>query len=97
MTRSELEKRLKERLFQAGIRWSSAEVRTALEAFFELAEELLREGKPVGLPGFGTLEVAERAPRKGYHFPSGKVIEIPPRKTVRFRPSRRLKKLLRSE
>ncbi len=94
MTRRELERRLHSRLAAAGLRWSRAEVRTALEVFLEIVEAALKAGEPVGLPDFGTLEVVERAPRKGYHFPTGEPVEIPPQKTVRFRPSRKLKKAL---
>jgi len=96
LTRQELERRLRLRLKEAGLSWSPAEVHTALCDFLELVGETLARGEPVRLTGFGILEVTSRAPRKGYHFLSRKVIEIPARKTVRFRPSRRLKGILRS-
>ncbi|MBX6423746.1 HU family DNA-binding protein [Thermosulfurimonas sp. F29] len=95
MTRQELEKKVRKRLREFGLSWSRAEVHTVLSAFIELIHETLASGESVRLTGFGTLEVSLRAPRKGYHFPSGKIIEIPGRQVIRFRPSRRLKRRLR--
>ncbi len=94
MTRKELERRLRERLASQGERWSPAQVHTALEALFSLMERHLRSGRRIRLTGFGTLETVESPSARGYDFRSGAVLELPPRRRIRFRPARKLKRLL---
>lgn len=95
MDRKELLERVYRRIRAEGLDWSRAEVRTAFETFLEIVEETLVSGETVGLPGLGTFEVREAPPRKAYDFQKKKVIEIPARRKVFFRPSRKLKTLLR--
>jgi len=95
MNRRELLERIYHRLKLEGLNWSRAEVHTAFESFLEIVEEALVSGEPVGLPGFGTFEVRKVAPRKAYNFQKKKVVEVSSRRKVFFRPSRKLKALLR--
>ncbi len=55
--------------------------------------DALSSGEDVRLVGFGSFEVRERAARKARDFESGEsaCVEVPPTKSVRFRPSQTLK------
>lgn len=57
-------------------------------------KEALRSGDHVTFSGFGSFEVKTRAERKGRNPKTGEVIPIPPKKRVKFTPSRELKKAL---
>lgn len=50
----------------------------------------LSEGEHVKLRELGVLEVTEKAARKARDVARGKTIMLPPRRSVRFRPSTRL-------
>jgi DNA-binding protein HU-beta len=58
--------------------------------FEEITKALKRDGK-FAYPHFGTFERKRRASRKGLNPQSGKVIKIPARNTVVFRPTASLK------
>jgi len=58
--------------------------------FDEITRALRRDGK-FAYPHFGTFERKRRAARKGLNPQTGKVIKIPARNTVVFRPTRSLK------
>jgi DNA-binding protein HU-beta len=55
-----------------------------------IAEELRRSGR-LGLPGFGSFDVRERAPRRGRDPRSGAEIEIPARRACTFTPRKGLR------
>jgi nucleoid DNA-binding protein len=58
--------------------------------FEEITKALRKDGK-FAYPHFGTFERKRRAARKGLNPQSGKVIKIPARNTVVFRPTASLK------
>jgi DNA-binding protein HU-beta len=58
--------------------------------FEEITKALRKDGK-FAYPHFGTFERKRRAARKGLNPQSGKVIKIPARNTVVFRPTTSLK------
>jgi DNA-binding protein HU-beta len=62
-----------------------------LQAFVEVVEKALAEGDDVVLVGFGTFSVAERSARIGRNFKTGKAIQVPASKTVKFKPGKSLK------
>ncbi len=67
-----------------------SEAERALEAFLEgVRAGIANEGK-VLLVGFGTFSVAERKARKGVNPQTGKSIDIPASKTVKFKVSKEL-------
>lgn len=66
-----------------------------LEALFKAISETLKEERKFAYPGFGSFAVRERAERKGKSPKDPKkVIVIPARKTVVFRPATALKDVL---
>ena len=68
------------------------EAEKALNAYMEAVQEALVAGEKVGLVGFGTMEVRERAARQGRNPQNPEqVIEIPAKKTVVFKPGKGLK------
>ena len=95
MGRKELLERVYRRIKAEGLDWSRAEVKAVFEAFLEIVEEALVSGEKVGLPGLGTFEIRNTPPRKAYDFKRKKGIDIPARRRICFRPSRKLKRLLR--
>ncbi|MBN2200219.1 MAG: HU family DNA-binding protein [Candidatus Aminicenantes bacterium] len=66
----------------------------AYAAMLEGIKEALCQGDHVTFSGFGSFEVKIRAERKGRNPKTGEVIPIPPKKRVKFTPSRELKKAL---
>ena len=63
----------------------------ALDAFMEVTKKLLVSGESVNLIGFGSFEVAERSARPGRVFKTGKMINVPASRTVKFKVGKTLK------
>jgi DNA-binding protein HU-beta len=63
----------------------------AVDAIFESIEQALKEGHEVRLMGFGTFIVGARKAAKGRNPRTGEEIDVPPTKSVRFRPGKTLK------
>jgi DNA-binding protein HU-beta len=70
---------------------------TALQAAKALSSMLgsirnsLQKGEKVTFSGFGSFEIKERRARKGRNPKTGAEVAIPPRKRVKFNPSRSFK------
>ena len=62
-----------------------------INAFVETVTETLKKGDKVGLVGFGTFEVKERAARTGHNPKTGAAIEIAASKIPSFKASSTLK------
>lgn len=63
----------------------------AIDGFIQAVTEALAQGEHVELRGFGTFRVVQRAARTGRNPRAGTHIEIPPRRTPAFKPSRGLR------
>ncbi|MFD2609363.1 HU family DNA-binding protein [Deinococcus taklimakanensis] len=63
----------------------------AVNAAMECIVTALREGKSVGLPGLGTLSVAQTAERQGVRPGTSERITIPAGRKVRFKVASTLK------
>ncbi|MDR3187438.1 MAG: HU family DNA-binding protein [Holosporaceae bacterium] len=63
----------------------------AINAFVGIMEATLKKGEDVTLVGFGSFSVKKTAGRSGRNFKTGATIDIPPRKSVRFKPGKNLK------
>ena len=61
------------------------QAKAALEATVNTISEELAKGEKVALIGFGTFAVAEKTARKGINPRTKEVIEIPARKSVKFK------------
>ena len=66
----------------------------AIKAVLDGISRGLETDREVRLLGFGTLCVVERASRVGRNPQTGVEIQIPPSRTVRFRPAKALKEAL---
>lgn len=67
----------------AGI--SKAAAKKALESFLSNVEGALKKGDKVSLIGFGTFSVQTRQAREGRNPATGKTIQIPAKKVVKFK------------
>lgn len=67
------------------------DARTALNATIESIQEALSQGDSVGLVGFGTFEVRERAAREGRNPQTGEPMHIPAKNVPVFKPGKRLR------
>jgi len=70
---------------------TKVESERAINSLVKIIESTLKKGQDVTLVGFGSFSVKTTAGRSGRNFQTGKTIEIPPRKSVRFKPGKNLK------
>jgi len=85
MNRRELAKELAQRL-----RISQRLAEKLVRAFFEELGAAISRGERVELRGFGVFEVRERRTYLGTHPRTREKMLVSPRRTVRFRPSRKI-------
>lgn len=64
---------------------SKVDSKKALDAFIESVSEELKKGGKVALVGFGTYSVTEKSARKGINPRTKQTINIPAKKTVKFK------------
>jgi DNA-binding protein HU-beta len=76
--------------FRTGL--SKAMAKKAVDAFIDATADSLQNGKRVALVGFGSFSVSKRAARKGRNPQTGKEINIPAKKVVKFKPGAELAK-----
>ena len=86
MTKSELVKELAK---ETGV--SVKGTGEMLDAFINVVQKTLKQGKEVNIPGFGKFYVTERAARKGRNPQTGKVIKIPASKRPVFKAGKTFK------
>lgn len=73
---------------------NKTEVKEVVEGVLDTIKESLEAGEKVELFGFGNFKVIERSARKGRNPATGKSINIPASKGVKFKPSKTLKDLV---
>ncbi|OGQ99288.1 MAG: integration host factor subunit beta [Deltaproteobacteria bacterium RIFOXYD12_FULL_57_12] len=66
----------------------------AVEIILETMADALTQGRRVEIRGFGSFAVRERKARKTKNPKTGKIMNIPPRKTLHFTMSKSLKDAL---
>ncbi len=64
------------------------EAKQAVEAVFESMRLALRSGEKVVLQGFGSFHVVMAKPKKGRNPKTGEAVPIPPRRRIRFKPTK---------
>ncbi|MFH2144368.1 MAG: HU family DNA-binding protein [Bacteroidota bacterium] len=64
---------------------TKTDARKALDAFMVTTKETLKKGDEIALVGFGSFSTTKRSARKGRNPQTGKEMNIPARKVVRFR------------
>ena len=69
---------------QSGLTKAASE--KALNAMISAISKSLKKGDRVGLVGFGSFSVSQRAARTGRNPQTGKEIKIPAKKVVKFKP-----------
>lgn len=74
---------------------SKIDSKKAVEAFFETVSSELKEGGKIALLGFGSFSIAEKAARKGMNPKTKQPIDIPARKSVKFKPGAELNELIK--
>ncbi|MBR5298008.1 MAG: HU family DNA-binding protein [Parabacteroides sp.] len=74
---------------------SKVDAKKAVEAFVETVSNELKEGGKVALLGFGSFSVAEKSARKGVNPKTKQPIEIPARKSVKFKAGAELNELIK--
>ncbi len=72
---------------------SKPEAQRAVNALFEGMKEALLAGERIELRGFGVFQVKDRKRGIGRNPKTGVEVEIPPGKTVRFKPGKALRNL----
>jgi DNA-binding protein HU-beta len=90
MNKAEFVKTLKE---QAGFA-TLAQAEAAYEKLFAIIGAALQKGEAVSISGFGGFKVMHRKARKGRNPRTGKEIQIPASKAVKFTPGKALKESL---
>ena len=70
---------------------TTTKAEAAVEAILAAVKDALRQGEPVTLRHFGTLQVRAKRARMGRNPKTGAAAAIPARRVVRFTAGRRLK------
>jgi DNA-binding protein HU-beta len=87
MSKAKIVKALKE---QAGLA-TLAQAEAAYDKLFGIIGATLKKGDTVAITGFGSFKVVDRKARKGRNPRTGKEIQIPASKAVKFTPGKALK------
>ena len=69
---------------------SGAMARTFINVLAMVMIMALREGKLVTIPGFGSFKVIQRRARKAFDPYHKKVIKVPAKKVIKFKPNKKL-------
>jgi len=69
------------------------EAAVAVNALFNGIRDALLSGERIELRGFGVFEVKDRKRGIGRNPKTGEEVEIPPGKTIRFKPGKSLRNL----
>ncbi len=70
---------------------SKKDTEALLDAAIDTITEALADGKSVSFIGFGTFTTAERAARKAKVPGTGKVVDVPATRAVKFKVGKKLK------
>ena len=70
---------------------SQKDVGSCLNSIIETIQKELQNGGDVVIPGFGALSVATRSARQARNFQTGKMMQIPAAKVVKFKVGKTLK------
>lgn len=69
---------------------TKAQAHNALNSFIDTVSKELKKGNKITLIGFGTFSVTKRSARKGRNPQTGKEINVPAKKIVKFKPGKTL-------
>ena len=88
MNKKQLSKKIYEKVRHQRPDTSGKEVYECVVEIFKIVQEALLRGEKVKVSGFGTLMVKTRKPKKGMNIKEGKIVDVPARKVVVFKPSK---------
>lgn len=74
--------------FHGGL--SKEEAHKIIQTIFEALKKNLIKGEKIRIMGFGRLEIVSRKGRKGRNPLTGNSFYVPDRKSIKFRPSKKL-------
>lgn len=74
---------------------TKVQAKAALDATVSTISEQLAKGDKISLIGFGTFAVAEKGARKGINPRTKETIEIPARKSVKFKVGAELNEVVK--
>ena len=69
------------------------DVELAVKHLLDLMSDSLARGERIEIRGFGSFSLHFRPPRIGRNPKTGREVEIPPGKTIRFKPGKSLRDL----
>ncbi len=72
---------------------SKPQANEAVNALFDGMKEALLRGDRIELRGFGVFQVKDRKRGIGRNPKTGREVEIPPGKTIRFKPGKALRSM----
>ena len=73
------------------IKFSKADIDKMLTGISEVVTEIINSGDSVKLPNLGTFVIIERSARTTHNPQTGKMINVPAKKAVKFKPATTLK------
>lgn len=74
---------------------SAKEIEATLRITFDVLARTLAAEESYSIPNFGTFETVERPARPANNPATGERIQLPARRVVRFRPTGRIKQMVR--
>lgn len=80
----------------ATTKMSQKDTNAFFKGFVEVVEATLKNGDDVVIPGFGSFVIATRSARTARNFHTGKNIEVPATKCVRFKVGKTLKEAVKA-
>ncbi|MBF0187709.1 MAG: HU family DNA-binding protein [Magnetococcales bacterium] len=75
---------------------SQTDAAEAVKTLMEVMTDELKTGGTISLTGFGSFSITERAARTGRNPRTGKAIQIPASKVVKFKAGKSLKETVNS-
>lgn len=73
------------------------DVQVVVDSFFAEMKEYMKNGDNIYIRGFGTFQIATRAPKTARNISKGEAIKLPARKVVKFKPAKVLSDLIMDE
>ncbi len=74
---------------------NKADAKKALDAFIDNASKALKKGDRISLVGFGSFAINKRSARTGRNPQTGKEINIPAKKVVKFKAGSELAEMVK--
>ena len=70
---------------------NQTDAENSVKAVFTAITEALGNGDTISIPGFGSFSIGERAARTGRNPQTGKALQIPDSKVIKFKAGKALK------